>query len=84
MNFEWMLFQFTPTDCKNLCQAVKSSKCLQTLRLHHSQVSDDQARQLISYLLDHPVLKELGGCGCMYLTVLHPFYYCRIITQQTR
>ncbi|XP_065888616.1 dynein regulatory complex subunit 5-like [Dysidea avara] len=59
MNFEWMLFQFTPTDCKNLCQAVKSSKCLQTLRLHHSQVSDDQARQLISYLLDHPVLKEL-------------------------
>ena len=62
-------------DCKNLCQAVKSSKCLRTLRLHHSQVSDDQARQLISYLLDHPVLQELGECvhGCMHLTEPQPF-----------
>lgn len=60
MNFEWMLFQFTPTDCKNLCQAVKSSKQLTVLRLHHSQVADDQARLLISYLLEHPVLRELG------------------------
>lgn len=63
MNFEWMLFQFTPNDCKNLCQAVKGSKQLTILRLHHSQVADDQARLLISYLLDHPVLRELGGCG---------------------
>ena len=61
MNFEWSLFHFTPNDCKNLCQAVKSSKQLTVLRLHHSQVSDDQARLLISYLLDHPILRELGG-----------------------
>ena len=64
MNFEWMLFHFTPNDCKSLCQAVKSSKQLTVLRLHHSQVSDDQARLLISYLLDHPVLRELGEYGC--------------------
>ena len=64
MNFEWMLFRFTSTDCKNLCQAVKSSKQLTVLRLHHSQVADDQARLLISYLLDHPVLRELGRHGC--------------------
>ena len=67
MNFEWMLFQFTPTDCKNLCLAVKSSKQLTILRLHHSQVADDQARLLISYLLDHPVLRELGGCVCFII-----------------
>lgn len=60
MNFEWMLFRFTPNDCKSLCQAVKNSRQLTVLRLHHSQVADDQARLLISYLLDHPVLKELG------------------------
>ena len=59
-----MLFRFTSTDCKNLCQAVKSSKELTVLRLHHSQVADDQARLLISYLLDHPVLRELGRCDC--------------------
>lgn len=83
MNFEWMLFQFTPTDCKNLCQAVKGSKQLTVLRLHHSQVADGQARLLISYLLDHPVLRELGGCGCCTIAppiITHALLQiCRII-----
>ena len=60
MNFEWSLFEFTKNDCLNLAKYVKSCSHLKILRLRRSKVSDERARLLISYLLDHPGLETLG------------------------
>ncbi|KAM4600977.1 LOW QUALITY PROTEIN: dynein regulatory complex subunit 5 [Polymixia lowei] len=59
MNFEWNLFEFTFRDCESLAKALKSCKTLKVLRLHQSKVEDEKCRLLMSYLLDHPSLREL-------------------------
>lgn len=60
MNFDWGLFEFTKEDCQKLATAVKSTHHLKVLRLYRSKLSDDKARLLISYLLDHTSLSTLG------------------------
>lgn len=59
MNFEWLLFEFTPKDCLLLAKGVKECKHLQILRLQRCQVEDEKARLIISHILDHPGLKVL-------------------------
>ena len=73
MNFEWGLFNFTNEDCQRLAGAVKASKHLKILRIHHSKIEDKKARLLISHLLDHPGLQTLG------IIVLLCQYYFSII-----
>lgn len=60
MNFEWGLFEFTKTDCLQLAKAVKSATHLKVLCVCHSKITDERARLLISYLLDHPGLTTLN------------------------
>ncbi|XP_003383294.1 PREDICTED: T-complex-associated testis-expressed protein 1-like [Amphimedon queenslandica] len=59
MNFEWGLFNFTDEDCRKLAAAIKATKHLRILRIHHSKVEDKKARLLVSHLLDHPGLQTL-------------------------
>ena len=60
MNFHWGLFEFTKEDCQKLATAIKSNHQLKVLSLYRSKLSDDKARLLISYLLDHTSLSTLG------------------------
>ena len=60
MNFEWGLFQFTMTDCRNLVNALKATPTLHTLRLTSSKIGEEEGRILVKGLLEHPGLTVLG------------------------
>lgn len=59
IDFEWHLFEFTKGDCTNLSNAVKTWKNLREFHLIRSKMNDNQARTIITHLLDHPSLKIL-------------------------
>ena len=65
MNFEWGLFQFTMTDCKNFVHGLKATPTLCTLRITSSKIEEEEGRVLVKGLLEHPGLNVLG---------IHPFY----------
>ena len=60
MNFEWGLFQFTMTDCKNLVRGLKATPTLRTLRITSSKMGEEEGRVLVKGLLEHPGLALLG------------------------
>ena len=60
MNFEWGLFQFTMTDCKNLVKGLKATPTLHTLRVTSSKMEEEEGRVLVKGLLEHPGLTVLG------------------------
>ena len=72
MNFEWGLFQFTMTDCKNLGNGLKTTPTLHTLRVTSSKMGEEEGRVLVKGLLQHPGLAVLGKL----------FSTCTLIKQQ--
>lgn len=60
MNFDWGLFQFTMTDCKNLVKGLKAKPTLHTLKIASSKVGEEEGRVLVKALLEHPGLTVLG------------------------
>ena len=76
MNFEWGLFNFTDEDCRKLAAAIKATKHLRVLRIHHSKVEDKKARLLVSHLLDHPGLQTLGKKNIKHYC--HTWYYLHV------
>lgn len=61
MNFEWGLFQFTITDCKNLVKGLKATPTLHTLKITSSKMGEKEGRVLVKGLLEHPGLSVLGS-----------------------
>ncbi|CAI8020042.1 Dynein regulatory complex subunit 5 [Geodia barretti] len=59
MNFEWGLFQFTVTDCKNLVNGLKATPTLHTLKVTSSKMGEEEGRVLVKGLLEHPGLAVL-------------------------
>ena len=64
MNFEWGLFQFTVTDCKNLVNGLKATPTLRTLKVTSSKMGEEEGRVLVKGLLEHPGLAVLGRANC--------------------
>ena len=69
MNFEWGLFQFTMTDCKNLVRGLKVTPTLRTLRITSSKMGEEEGRVLVKGLLEHPGLTVLGTHTSMYMHI---------------
>ncbi|KAJ3391413.1 T-complex-associated testis-expressed protein 1 [Lobulomyces angularis] len=62
INFNWLLFGMTITDCLNLSQSLKLkhvAKNLKYLKIESSSIDDDRCRLISNALLDNEALSSL-------------------------
>ena len=60
MNFEWKLFQFTKRDCLLLASFLRRCQLLKSIYIQESHINDDNAREILKHLLDHPCLNSVN------------------------
>lgn len=63
--FEFRLFQISKDDCRNLGRGVLLLKNITVLRLHRSQLGDEQIQALMQGLVKNKTLDELDLSHCV-------------------
>jgi hypothetical protein len=60
INFNWVYFGMTLTDCQRLSDSLKSNPTLVSLSVRSSGIDDDKCRVLASALQQNMILKNLS------------------------
>lgn len=63
--FEFRLFQISKDDCRNLGRGVLLLKNITVLRLHKSQLRDEQIQALMQGLVKNKTIEELDLSHCV-------------------
>lgn len=63
--FDFRLFQMSRDDCRNLGRGVLLLKNITVLRLHRSQLKDEQVQALMQGLIKNKTLQELDLSHCV-------------------
>lgn len=63
--FEFRLFQISKDDCRNLGRGVLLLKNIKILKLHRSQLEDEQVQALMQGLVKNKTLEEMDLSHCV-------------------
>lgn len=63
--FQFRLFQISKDDCRNLGRGILLLKQITVLKLHRSELQDDQTQALMQGLVKNKTLEELDLSHCL-------------------